>query len=303
MVQSIRDVIPASGDINRQDFEDSLGLTEDKVDILYNAWLAEASNGFAGALRVREKLTAARTYYVNGTTGSDTNDGLTSGTAFATIQKAVDVALAIDFGIYNVTISVADGTYVEQIKVGGRHIGTGNLTIQGNTTTPSNAVIGDASIIYGFLIDGGAVLTIKGFQFNSQYAINTRNKSIVTVKDIVSNITTRTFYLLSGSVILCEHTNLEIRTSKNIVTSYGVSYCSLYNTTIPLIGTISWPSASPFYISSMSYCWLQLAAFTGTATGKRYTALKGSIIDTNGGGASFIPGDIAGSVDSSSYYL
>ena len=48
-------------------------------------------------------------YYVS-TSGSDTNDGLTLGTPFATVQRAVDV-MPKDLGGYDATINIASGTY------------------------------------------------------------------------------------------------------------------------------------------------------------------------------------------------
>src|SRR4029079_13907135 len=58
----------------------------------------------------REALTAHRTYYVRAN-GSDSNNALanTSGGAFLTIQKAIDVVAALDLSIYDVAIRVADG--------------------------------------------------------------------------------------------------------------------------------------------------------------------------------------------------
>jgi len=59
----------------------------------------------------REILTADRTYYV-ATTGNDGNSGLTVGSPFLTLQKAIDVIAGdLDIRGYNLTIQLADGTY------------------------------------------------------------------------------------------------------------------------------------------------------------------------------------------------
>jgi hypothetical protein len=60
----------------------------------------------------REVLTADRTYYVR-VGGNDANTGLgnTSGAAFATIQRALDVLGQTDLGRFIATISVDDGAY------------------------------------------------------------------------------------------------------------------------------------------------------------------------------------------------
>jgi hypothetical protein len=57
------------------------------------------------------------TIYVNGATGNDDNNGLTTDTAKKTIQGAVDVLP--ERLRCNVTIKVADGVYREQVKVFG----------------------------------------------------------------------------------------------------------------------------------------------------------------------------------------
>ena len=63
---------------------------------------------WAAAGAGRETVTSARTYYVNNSTGSDANTGLTSGTAFATINKAIAVVCDEIYWInVDPTISVA----------------------------------------------------------------------------------------------------------------------------------------------------------------------------------------------------
>jgi hypothetical protein len=58
----------------------------------------------------REVLTANRTYYVS-TTGSDTtNNGLSTGSLFATLQKAWNVATTLDLARFSVTIQMVSWT-------------------------------------------------------------------------------------------------------------------------------------------------------------------------------------------------
>ena len=89
----------------------------------------------------REILTANRTYYV-ATTGNDSNNGLSSGSPFLTIQNAIDVVAALDLSIYDVTIQLAAGTYAN--STGNRCkpcVGAGSVTIIGDETTPANVVV------------------------------------------------------------------------------------------------------------------------------------------------------------------
>lgn len=105
------------------------------------AHVAEADPHAQYALEtaVRERLTANRTYYVS-IGGSDGNDGMTAGTAFATLQKAWNTIAPFDLGGYAVTISVAPGTYVgvSSPTAAPQH---GTVVIESSTGVASDAVV------------------------------------------------------------------------------------------------------------------------------------------------------------------
>lgn len=87
----------------------------------------------SSTLARRESLTANRTYYVR-TDGNDSNTGLTntSGGAFLTIQKALNVVLGkLDLSGFNVTAQVAAGAYTSAIGFASPQVGAGNITILG----------------------------------------------------------------------------------------------------------------------------------------------------------------------------
>lgn len=90
----------------------------------------------------REILTGNRTYYV-ATTGSDSNNGLTSLTPFLTVQKAVDVIHAgVDMGGFSIGIELAAGTY-NNFALFGHDAFLGNtvITIAGATGNPADVIL------------------------------------------------------------------------------------------------------------------------------------------------------------------
>ena len=76
--------------------------------------------------------TANLTLYVDAALGNDSNDGLTAGTALATIQAAVNKVPK--YLVHAVTVSVAAGTYPETVRIEG-FVGSGTFTLQGGATT------------------------------------------------------------------------------------------------------------------------------------------------------------------------
>lgn len=88
----------------------------------------------------RWQTRAAQTFYVNHASGSNSNDGLTSGSAFATIQYAIDtIEKTLDCLVNGPTIQVASGTFTESNVVHTKRLmGNHVIYIAGDTTTPSN---------------------------------------------------------------------------------------------------------------------------------------------------------------------
>jgi len=93
------------------------------------------------------------TYYV-ATTGSDTNDGLTSGTPFKTINYAISKIPALVR--HKIDIYVADGDYPESVVLEGTG-GHQSINIIGNVSLPTHVTI------ISFLDNNNANTSIKGF--------------------------------------------------------------------------------------------------------------------------------------------
>lgn len=142
------------------------------------------------------------TVYVDGASGSDTqNKGTATGSdAYATIQYAIDQLPALLLG--NVTINVASGTYREQVTIRGKTFaGNYALTITGATTVqagfPQTATAGanpagNGSAGYGTITLGTASWTVNAYRnmlveitggtgSGQIYPIHTNSATVITI--------------------------------------------------------------------------------------------------------------------------
>jgi hypothetical protein len=143
---------------------------------------------------VRKLLTQNTSYYVR-TDGSDSNDGTanTAGGAWLTLQHAYDwIADNLDFGGYEVTLNVADGTYSDvnegisgiyggysggawvALLIYKAWVGGGAFRLIGNATTPDNVYINATGVIESScIVVAGCSLPgpiyIKGFKLFSDH--------------------------------------------------------------------------------------------------------------------------------------
>jgi hypothetical protein len=254
----------------------------------------------------RTLLTEATTWYVDGTSGSDSNDGLSSGAgAFATIQHAVDVVSGLyDFGPYQATISVADDTYTDPTVLG-NYVGQLPPLIQGNTTTPANCVINCTDEVP---FNSSAHWRIAGFKILGGLAsyglINAVANSLVEVSNIefgaaATNvihmaatdggvIRVQTNYAISGGAYA------HVQAANNAFIFAGFRTVTITNT----------PGFTNAFARSLisGTVYLRSNTYSGSATGVRYLADRLGLIHVNGAGATYLPGDSAGSVTNSGVY-
>lgn len=264
---------------------------------------------------VREKLNAARTYYVR-TDGSDSNDGLTNsaGGAFLTIQKAVDVASALDLSVYDVTIQLAAGTYNITSGIALRSIvGSGKIIIVGDETTPSNVVIarsGAATVndanIYAKAVKG--ITSVRGVKLTSTatgtiIALLASGGSYLEFQkvDFGSGFTQQVRGADSGTIEATGNYTISGGAGAHMYAS-TLGSLRIQSITITLSGT---PAFSSFFASAVVAGAMNVSSltFSGTATGKRYDASLNGVINTNGGGASYFPGSTAGSTATGGQYI
>ena len=260
----------------------------------------------AHALTSRELLTAARTYYVDGTSGSDSNDGLSSGAgAFATIQKAIDTAASLDISIYDVTINVAAGTYAEALTL--KHlVGAGVCYIVGDEVTLSNVVIAPTSGICFTAASIFSTYYLRGMSLNpvSGSGVSVSGPGKVIVRNLSFG---------AGTVHLTTQPGGIIESDGDYTIAGGATYHWLSSGMIDIRGRTITITGTPAFGTTGSSGFASAIrgggiicfsnTFSGSATGRRYFASGNGFIDSNGAGATYLPGDSAGTTTTGGQYV
>ncbi|NOG69824.1 hypothetical protein HJG45_05545 [Roseicella sp. DB1501] len=265
----------------------------------------------------RIKLQANTTLYV-ATTGSDTTGTGTSGNPFATLTTAWNYAVgSLDLNGYNLTFQLANGTYAAQTVTGNLHGYTGQtITVIGNTSTPASVIIAGTSAVavsavratpfiirsmkitstgtagtfstggIGILSMQGSNVSFGNIEFGAcgyAHLYASSNASIGTYATTASSVT----YTVSGDA------------AYHMVGSDG-GVCSNAGAAVTLSGTRAFTA---FALASFGEVFSYSNTYTGSATGSRYLATLGGIISTNGGGASALPGNAAGTTSNGGQYV
>ncbi|WP_321341773.1 DUF2793 domain-containing protein [Breoghania sp.] len=262
----------------------------------------------SGVRGVREALSAARTYYVDGAGGDDTNDGMSAATAFATIQRGVDAVAAIDMAGHSATISVAAGTYPEIVVL--KDLIGGRCIIQGATGVASDVIVqpGGGSTFLGIGISG--TWDLRHMQLGGSTAIS-RCIHMDSGRLDFQNINFDTI----GPAFNQAHIYAIGSAQINGVDDYAIiggggchvyadrrGSISVYGRTITLIGIPDFTAR--FAVASTLGCvYLPNNTWSGPATGQRYFARIRGTIFVNGAGALHLPGDAAGTLSEDGWYV
>jgi hypothetical protein len=265
-----------------------------------------------GRIPIRDPLTANRTYYVR-TDGNDNNLGLVNdaGGAFLTIQHAVDVvAQDLDLSGYSVTIQVATGAYNAPVVLT-RCVGTKTVTLQGDTSVPSNVTI-TLSNGTPISLDDEAVWSVRGFKLSTtagSYTCLEAKSNAVLFFDSMdfgactgyhvwarknSTIVVTGGYAISGGAQI----HLLSQNGSYIEVASG----EMSSRTISITNTPSFSYFIEAFRGGTILADHNYLTFSGSASGSRYWAALSGVLDTGGGGSSFIPGSSAGTTSPGGQY-
>lgn len=238
--------------------------------------------------------------YVNGTTGSDSNSGLSSAAAFATIQAGLNALRLVETSAdgSSVILHIADGTYTEDLRFRSRVSDWDQFpsfaNIEGNIASPSSV-----RIVGEHYVQGPEVYYLAGMTFDAtggSWVFNSEGCRVFFGEGIVfeeggsfGHIYARNsafFYFVNDYTIAGgggSHWRAESQ-----------SFIRCRNLDITITGTPDFPNG--FVLCKAAVCQIDGNNFIGSATGPRFNFDYGGICELESGdGLDYFPGDEPGS--------
>lgn len=287
------------------------------------------------SIRLPIWLKSGKNFYVNGSTGSDTEDegrGESASKPFKTIQKCINyIADNYNLSSYIAYVNITDGTYEEDVRLPLYNSTTGLIQISGNSENKNAVIIrriySQSAVTYdirnltvqrtaSFSNFGGIVLISAG-------RVNFLNVEIdaTLVPETSAGFaglvcSSNAFCNISGSSSI-SNPGIFIRTNATTKCANGIQATSggriNFNGNLNLIGDApeNFVCAAADNLSSIRFVSSGLPYPVGTPTvinegnklGKRYNVRTNAIIDTSGQGPELFPGEIAGTTSSGGQYV
>lgn len=258
---------------------------------------------------IRTILTSDTNFFVR-PDGSNSNSGTanTAAGAWLTLQYAFDfVSQKIDTAGFSVTINVSNGTYTG-FSVNRGWVGGGRITFVGNSVSPSSCVIaatsGSAISISASL---PATVTISGFRLTNSsgnaisHTVSGADLSLLNLD--FGSCTGTHIFAANGAVVNITGTTYSITGGATVHTrSFRQATISYNSVTVTLTATPNFTGSFTIADSFGSVRYFAVT-FTGTATGQRFTANTFGYLAVFGASLTFLPGSVAGVVDSTTFGL
>jgi hypothetical protein len=264
---------------------------------------------------VRTLATSNIIIYVSSQAGSDTTGTGSAAAPFQTIQHAMDFAAATyDMGggsLYTLQIKLANGTYAN--FTARSIVGAASFSLAGNLSTPASVVIQGTNNPAMFVPTGVSV-TITGITFQASGSPTSYNGAGhgIVCNGTVAQTGPVAFGTCGGSQILVQaggggytsngYAIALTGGAQSAFQVFGGALCTLVNTNVSISNSPNYSAA--FAIANA--CGILAAysmTFGGTATGQTYSAAQNGVILTNGAGANYFPGTIAGNYASGGQYV
>lgn len=254
-----------------------------------------------------EVAAANRTYYVRAD-GSDSNNGLadSSGGAFLTVPKAIDVVAGIYWNGFTPTIQIRSGTYTGAVTLK-EAFGAAQTIIVGDTVTPGNVIVSTTSANCFSATSIKTKFSLRGMKLTcatSGVCIQANGQgTYIGFQSIEfgSAITAHMQARFGGYITAEGNYSISGGCARHMFANV-LSLVEVTSRTITLSGT---PAFSDAFASGEELGEVRVpgCTFSGSATGKRYNSIQNAIVSSNGGGASYFPGDVAGTTATGGIYI
>lgn len=261
----------------------------------------------------RQRLNSDLTLYIS-TTGNNSNDGLTAGTPFQTMQYAWDYAQKkYDLNGYILTFQLADGTYNQSFYGSGIFVGQklrAGVIFNGNPSNPRAVLITSSSTT--IVANNNGSFSLKNLKVSSSGAITDhcifaqdQGSSIDINNNVVIGTSNGGHFGSSygGGIYINQSYTIEggaTATHWNAGNA-GQIHVSTNGVAIVLSGT---PSFTDFCsCGAGSLIDFGNVTFSGAATGRKFNVYGNSVLNSGGASVSALPGSTAGVTSTGGVYL
>lgn len=185
------------------------------------------------------------------------------------------------------------------------YVGTGTFTLKGNTTTPANTAISATNTHAVYKASGTKDWTVADLTL--QTTTSGHGMLVAGSALLFSNLR---FGSIAGNQISVNRAGSAVATGNYAIVGGAQTHvwtesgaiAFLNNRTVTLTGTPAFSLAFAGAEECGSVT-IDNNTFSGSATGPRYLARINGVINTNGGGANYLPGNSAGSTATGGQYV